>query len=83
MDNTTDNIKLEDCYDAVAVCKKCKTEYGYDLPSKYIKKVCGKRIKLPGFKSNMLCPVCDNSYKDKPKDLNTSESINNHPLEVK
>ena len=60
-----DNIKLEDCYDGVAICKKCKVKYGYDLPSKYIKKVCGKRIKLPGFTDNGLCPLCSPDSKEK------------------
>jgi hypothetical protein len=75
-------IKLKDCYDAVAKCSKCNCEYGYDFPTKYIKKVLGRRIKLPGFKPNNLCPICDPNYKEKPKNLkpkhlNTSETTNN------
>jgi len=72
-----DNIKLEEYYDAVAVCKKCKSKYGYDLPLKYIKKICGKKIKLPGYKDDGLCPLCNPSYKQKPKALYTSDSLNN------
>ena len=73
------DIKLEDCYDAVAKCKKCGIKYGYDLPQKYIKNICGKRIKLQGYKDNELCPTCDPNFKDKPKPkaLYTSECINN------
>ena len=78
-----DNIKLEDCYDAVDRCKKCKCEYGYDYPARYIKKIMGRRIKLPGYKDNRLCPKCDPSYKEKPKALYTSDSINNQQKEQK
>ena len=62
-------IELKDMYDEVAKCNKCNCEYGYDLPSKYIKKVLGKRIKLPGFRDSGICPFCDPNYKDKPKIL--------------
>ena len=78
-----DNMKLEDCYDVVTVCKKCKVKYGYDLPAKYIKKVCGKRIKIPGYKDSGLCPKCDPACKEKPKGLYTGETINNHLMEAK
>jgi hypothetical protein len=67
------NIKSEDCYDAVSKCKKCKCEYGYDYPSKYVKKILGRRILLSGYKDNGLCPKCDPSFKEKPKALYTSE----------
>lgn len=73
------DIKLEDCYDEVAICKKCKVKYGYDLPSKYIKNICGKRIKLSGYKESGMCPRCDPSYKEKPKALYSSDSMNNNP----
>jgi hypothetical protein len=83
-------IKLEDCYDEVSACKKCNTKYGYDLPSKFIKFICGKRIKVPGYKDNGLCPICDPQFKEKPKALRsdgfekpkglyTSDSMNKHP----
>ena len=87
-------IKLEDCYDEVSVCKKCNTKYGYDLPSKFIKFICGKRIKVAGYKDNGLCPFCnplsdEKMYLDKqleiskPKGLYTSDSMNKHPKGVK
>ena len=54
-----DNIKLENCYDAVDKCKKCGRKYGYDYPSTHMKSVCGKRIKIKEYKDNGLCPNCD------------------------
>ena len=77
------DIKLEDYYDEVGICKKCKVKYGYDLPKKYIKMVCGKKIKLPGYKDNGWCPCCDPLCKEKPKALYTSDSMNNKQLETK
>ena len=78
-------IKLKDYYDAVAKCQKCFCEYGYDYPSKYVKKILGKRILLSGYKTNNLCPICDANYKNKPKNLkpkhlNTSETTNKRNL---
>ena len=66
-----ENIKLEDCYDGVAKCKKCGIKYGYDIPSKFKKKILGKvKIKL-GYVDSGLCPNCDPQWKEKPKGLNT------------
>jgi len=67
-----DNTKLKDIYDEVTVCKKCGIEYGYDVPTKFKKKLCGRTKIIPGYKDNGFCLRCDKSYKEKPKALYTS-----------
>ena len=67
-----DNIKLKDIYDEVAMCKKCGREYGYDIPNKLKKKFCGRTKIIPGYTDNGSCPMCDKSFKEKPKGLYAS-----------
>ena len=67
-----EEIKFKDIYDCVAVCKKCKKEYGYDVPNKFKKKFCGRTKILPGYIDNGMCPRCDKTFKEKPKALYTS-----------
>ena len=67
-----DNTKLKDIYDEVTKCKKCGREYGYDFPNKFKKKFCGRVKIIPGYIDNGSCPRCDNTFKEKPKALYTS-----------
>ena len=67
-----EEIKFKDIYDCVTVCKKCKKEYGYDVPNKFKQTFCGKTKILPGYIDDELCPVCNKSFIPKPKGLNTS-----------
>ena len=54
------NLLLKELYDEVAICSKCKEEYGYDIPKKFKKNP-------EKYKDSGLCPFCDQKFKDKPK----------------